>query len=135
VEQRALAGLVGTPYESTGPDGTRYLSHADWICPVHCIEPLTCPVIRGPRTWDLAETLAAFTADTGLGEPATFHCHHQAFGVGMFRAREARQGWQRVAAAGAGGTSADVAIGTVSRCHGAVTVLHLGPEPGRERGA
>lgn len=135
VEQRAVAGLVGTPYESTGPDGTRYLSHADWICPVHCIEPLTCPVIRAPRTWDLAETLAAFTADGGLGEPATFQCHHQAFGVGMFRAREAREGWQRVAAAGAGGEPAEVAIGTVSRCHGAVTVLHLGQEPGREREA
>lgn len=132
VEQRTLAGLVGTPYESTGPDGTRYLSHADWICPVHCIEPLVCPVIRGPRTWDLAETLAAFTADAGLGEPATFQCHHQAFGVGMFRASEAQEGWQRVAAAGTGGEPADVVIGTVSRCHGAVTVLHLGREPGRE---
>jgi hypothetical protein len=50
----------------------------------------------------------------------------------MFRASEAQEGWQRVAAAGTGGEPADVAIGTVSRCHGAVTVLHLGREPGRE---
>lgn len=126
VEQRPLGAEVGTPYESTGPDGTRYLSFADWICPVHCIEPLTCPVIRGPRTWELSDTLAAFSSDQGLAEPATFHCHHEAFGVGMFHAREARHGWRLVERAGAAGQPADVVVGTVSRCHGAVAVLHLG---------
>lgn len=126
VSTRPLPGEVGTPYESTGPDGTRYASFADWICPVHCIEPLTCPVIKGPRTWELAETLAAFTTREGLAGPATFVCRHQAFGVGMFFAAEAQAGARILAEAGRAGDEVAVVVGTVSRCHGAVTLLHLG---------
>jgi len=126
VERHPLPAEVGTPYESTGPDGTRYLSFADWICPVHCIEPLTCPVIRGPRTWEVADTLAEFTRQAGLAGPATFLCRHQAFGVGMFLAGEARSGARLLREAGERGDAAGLVIGTVSRCHGAVTLLHLG---------
>jgi len=126
VERQPLPAEVGTPYESTGPDGTRYLSFADWICPVHCIEPLTCPVIRGPRTWEVADTLAEFTRQVGLAGPATFLCRHQAFGVGMFLAGEARAGARLLIEAGERGDEARLVIGTVSRCHGAATLLHLG---------
>src|SRR5690606_31214973 len=46
---------VGTPFDWLGPeDGVRYVSHADWICPVHCIEPERCPRIRAPRTWEMS---------------------------------------------------------------------------------
>ena len=34
------------------------LSHADWLCPVHCTEPARCPVTRAPRTWEMRDTLA-----------------------------------------------------------------------------
>lgn len=125
--RQPLPTAVGTPYESTGPDGTRYLSFADWICPVHCIEPLTCPVIRGPRTWELSDSLAAYVRQQELAGPAIFLCRHQAFGVGMFLASEARQARQELVAAGAAGGAVDFVIGTVSRCHGAVSVLHLDP--------
>lgn len=126
VERRPLPGEVGTPYESTGPDGTRYLSFADWLCPVHCIEPLTCPVTRAPRTWEQVDTLAAFARSAGLAGPATFLCRHQAFGVGMFFAREAHANAGVLREAGASGHDVSVVVGTVSRCHGAVTLLHLG---------
>ncbi|HUG28092.1 MAG TPA: hypothetical protein VMK53_07310 [Gemmatimonadales bacterium] len=129
VERRPLPAEVGTPYESTGPDGTRYLSFADWICPVHCIEPLTCPVIRGPRTWELADTLQAFSQEAGLDGAVSFLCRHQVFGVGMFMAAEARAGLRLVERAGETGHEARVAVGTVSRCHGAVVALHLGIFP------
>lgn len=132
VDRRPLPDEVGTPYESTGPDGTRYLSYADWICPVHCIEPLTCPVIRGPRTWELAETVAAFSREQGMNGAVTFLCRHQVFGVGMFFVDECRAGLAAVVAAGSSGASADIAVGTVSRCHGAVSTLHLGIFPPRE---
>ena len=46
---------LGTPYDALGPDGTRYVSFADWICPTHCVEPLSCPMIRAPRTWEMGE--------------------------------------------------------------------------------
>jgi len=123
---RPLVAEAGTPYESTGPDGTRYLSFADWICPVHCIEPLTCPVIRAPRTWDLSGTVESLARRLGLAGPATFVCRHQAFGVGMFFAREARAGAGLVAGAGASGEAAAVVVATVSRCHGAACLLELG---------
>lgn len=126
VGYRTLPGEVGTPYESTGSDGTRYLSFADWICPVHCIEPLTCPVTRAPRTWEQADTLAAFARAQGLASPALFLCRHQAFGVGMFFAREARANADALSALGRAGGEVLLPIGTVSRCHGAVTLLHLG---------
>lgn len=128
----ALSGEVGTPYESTGPDGTRYLSHADWICPVHCIEPLTCPVTGAPRTWELGDTLAAFSREAGLDGAVQFLCRHQVFGVGMFFAAECRAAREAVLAAGSAGRAVRVAVGTVSRCHGAVGVLELGIFPGRE---
>lgn len=124
---RPLPAAVGTPYESSGPDGTRYLSFADWICPVHCIEPLTCPVIRGPRTWELSDTLTAFVEDQGMAGPAIFLCRHQAFGVGMFFGAEARAARRMLEEAGAHAGEVSFVMGTVSRCHGAVSVLHLGP--------
>ncbi len=132
VERQPLPAEVGTPYESTGPDGTRYLSFADWICPVHCIEPLTCPVIRGPRTWELKDTLQAFSHEAGLDGAVAFLCRHQVFGVGMFMAAEARAGLDLVERAGGSGREARVAVGTVSRCHGAVVTLHLGIFPPME---
>jgi hypothetical protein len=38
-----------------------------------------------------------------------------------------------VAAAGEGGGEVDVVVGTVSGCHGAVSLLHLGPVPASAR--
>ena len=49
---------VGTPYDAIAPDGTRYVSFADWLCPTHCIEPAICPVIRAPRTWEMGDAMA-----------------------------------------------------------------------------
>lgn len=132
IATRPLPGEVGTPYESTGADGTCFLSHADWICPVHCIEPLTCPVIRAPRTWEMTETLAAYGRAQGLDGTVSFLCRHQVFGVGMFFADECRAARAAVLAAGAAGTPARLAVGTVSRCHGAVGLLELGIFPARE---
>jgi hypothetical protein len=83
---------VGTPYDALGPDGTRYVSFADWICPTHCVEPLTCPMIRAPRTWEMGDALARYAERLDLRRPtrgpALFTTRHHAFGVGMFGAAE-----------------------------------------------
>src|SRR5262249_37006215 len=55
VESRPLSEGPGTPYDVSSPDLVRYVSFADWICPTHCTEPSRCPVIRGPRTWEMRE--------------------------------------------------------------------------------
>jgi hypothetical protein len=122
---------LGTPYDTIGPDGTRYASFADWICPTHCIEPLVCPIIRAPRTWEMGEALVEYTerlaARRPTAGPALFTTRHHAYGVGMFGAPEIRASRAAVLSAGASGESVDVVVGTISACHGAVSILRIGP--------
>lgn len=127
VETRPLAGEVGTPFDTAAPDGTRYVSFADWLCPTHCVEPATCPVIRAPRTWEMTEALARHAGRLGVAGPALCVTRHLAFGVGVFGVDEVLAADRLVAAAGAGGGPAGVLVGTVSACHGAVNLLALGP--------
>jgi hypothetical protein len=124
---------LGTPYDAVGPDGNRYVSFADWICPIHCIEPLTCPMIRAPRTWEMGDALTEYAArldqERRTAGPALFTTRHHAFGVGMFGAAEIRRSREIVEAAGNSGEAVDVIVGTVSACHGAVSTLRLGAGP------
>ena len=134
VATRPLTAPVGTPYDAIAPDGTRYVSFADWLCPTHCIEPAICPVTRAPRTWEMGDAMADLVArlqlSTRTAGPALFVCRHRVFGVGMFDAAEALAGDRMVAEAGADPGAVDVLVGTVSGCHGAASLLHLGAEPG-----
>ena len=120
----------GTPYDVTAPDQTRYVSYADWICPTHCIEPAICPVIRAPRSWEMADALTAVARKLDLSHPTAgpvlFVCEHRVYGVGMFDVAEVLAGDAAVVAAGSRGNAVDVLVGTVSSCHGAVNLLHLG---------
>jgi hypothetical protein len=130
VEQRPLTATIGTPYDSAAPDGTRYISFADWLCPTHCVEPATCPVTRAPRTWEMSETMERLVArldrSAPTAGPALFVCRHRVFGVGMFDVAEVLEGDRLVAEAGEREGEMDVVVGTVSGCHGAVSLLHLG---------
>jgi hypothetical protein len=56
-----------------------------------------------------------------------FVCRHNVFGVGTFALDAVLAGDRLVAEAGAGGAAADILIGTISSCHGALNLLHLGP--------
>ena len=131
VESRPLDVTVGTPYEMQAPGGTRYVSFADWLCPVHCVEPAICPVIRGPRTWEMSDAVAAAAVELGrtraVAGPVLFVCRHRVYGVGMFDVASVLAGARVVAEAGDRGGPVDVVVATVSSCHGAVSVLHLGP--------
>lgn len=131
----AVAPVTGdfpTPYDrvSGGADETRYVSFADWICPTHCIEPALCPAIGAPRTWEMANSVQDLAQRLRAGGrpvsgPALFVCKHQVFGVGMFAADAVRAGDRLVAEAGAGGAAAEVLVGTISSCHGALNLLTL----------
>ncbi|MEP6688042.1 MAG: hypothetical protein ABJC36_06810 [Gemmatimonadales bacterium] len=120
----------GTPYDVLAPDGTRYVSFADWLCPVHCIEPATCPIIRAPRTWEMGDAMGILATRLGARHPTAgpvlFTCRHRVYGVGMFDVSTVLDGDAVVARAGAEGTAVDVLVGTVSACHGAASLLHLG---------
>jgi len=132
--QRAISvepvpGTVPTPYDRAGADQTRYVSWADWVCPTHCIEPALCPAIGAPRSWEMSDTVHALADQLRAGGrpvqgPALFVCQHQVFGVGMFAAEAVRAGDRLVEEAGARGP-AEVLIGTISSCHGALNLLRL----------
>jgi hypothetical protein len=130
IETRPLDPPSGIPWQKRGADGTQYVSFAEWVCPVNCIEPALCPATRGPRSWSMPPAVLAATDEArrngrNLAGPVIFHCQHRAYGVGMFDTRDVVAGdalVQRAAASGA----AEVLVGTVSHCHGALTVLAIG---------
>jgi hypothetical protein len=130
IETRPVPVGPGTPYDANAPDGTRYISFADWTCPTHCIEPAICPVIRAPRTWEMADALAGLARRLSDAHPTAgpvlFVCEHRVFGVGMFDVSAVLAGDAMVESAGRGRSPVDVLVGTVSSCHGAASLLHLG---------
>ena len=125
VETVPLVEPVGTPYDTMAPDGTRYVSWADWLCPTHCVEPATCPMIRAPRTWEMSETLGDYAGRLGVLGPALCVTRHLAYGVGVFEVAEMLAADRLVAEAGREGGAAQVLVGTVSACHGAMNLLGL----------
>jgi len=131
VSVEPVPGTLATPYDRPGADQTRYISWADWICPTHCIEPALCPAIGAPRTWEMSDTVRGLAeqlraAGRPVQGPALFVCKHQVFGVGMFAAEAVRAGDRLVEEAGARGP-AEVLVGTISSCHGALNLVSLGP--------
>lgn len=124
-----LDGAVDVPWQRRGDDGTHYVSFATWMCPINCVEPATCPHTRGTRAWSLPPTLRAFVETERLrgrrlDGPAVFHCVHRAYGVGMFGVAEVLAADALVAQVAAG-RAAEVLVGSVSHCHGALAVLEL----------
>jgi hypothetical protein len=132
VETRPLGLEPETPWRSAAPDGTFYGSFATWTCPINCIEPRLCPHTGGERSWTMPAAAAGLVSRSegtagALQGPVIFHCSHRAFGVGMFDTRDvvaADRLVERVAAESA----ANVLVATVSHCHGAFNVLHVGAE-------
>lgn len=130
---RAAAGvpfarLPDVPWERAGEPGTHYVSFATWMCPINCVEPRTCPHTRDTRSWSLPVQIERHAAaETDAGRPiiaATLFCRHRSFGVGMFDTREVIDAHERILAAGEAGP-AEIIIGTVSHCHGALTRLTI----------
>ena len=130
IETRPVPVGPGTPYDASAPDGTRYISFADWICPTHCIEPAICPVIRAPRTWEMSDAMQGLARKLDQSQPTAgpvlFLCEHRVFGVGMFDVSAVLAGDAMVADAGEKRSPVNVLVGTVSSCHGAASLLHLG---------
>ncbi len=120
--------LPPTPFRHQAEGGPLLLSHADWVCPVNCIEPARCPKIRGPRDWDMDRTARELAAAlAGMGQPVDvielFHCHHLAYGVGGYPLARLPAAAEIIAhaASRSGGTRA--LVGTISHCHGALNLL------------
>jgi hypothetical protein len=133
IDVTPVPDALGTPYDRAagGPDRTRYVSFADWICPTHCIEPAICPAIGRERTWEMGETVRALAdrlRESGepVFGPALFVCRHHVYGVGTFSVDAVLEGDEIVRSAGATGQAAAVLVGTISSCHGALNMLRIG---------
>jgi hypothetical protein len=134
VEVVPVPDSLGTPYDRTAADHTRYVSFADWICPTHCIEPAVCPAIAAPRSWEMPDAVTTLVErlrarGEPMAGPALFVCRHHVYGVGTFAVDAVLAGERIVASAAAAPDSAQVLVGTVSACHGALNVLRIGPQP------
>ncbi len=128
VQIAPIEALPSIPWQRSGDDGTRYVSFAEWICPINCIEPARCPETRGPRSWSLPVALTTGSQDgerAASALPLLFHCTHRAYGVGMIDVREVVRGDATSAARGGAGEAAFL-VGTVSHCHGALRCITLG---------
>lgn len=129
-EIEPFALLPGTPFQRLAANGTLAASHADWICPIHCIEPDVCPKTRGPRYWDMADTAHAYAKSLGeAGQPIEqihlFRCLHFTHGVGTYPAGALITALKQLQALQSSAvTPLRALIGTVSRCHGAMHLLN-----------
>jgi hypothetical protein len=124
VEIAPIAEPFDVRWQRSGADGTHYVSFADWICPINCIEPSRCPETRGPRSWSLPDAVRAHARgrrdESGIRDEALiFHCTHRAYGVGMIDVRPVVEADAAIAARGAAG-DASFLVGTMSHCHGAL---------------
>jgi hypothetical protein len=125
-----MPGAVGgVPWQREGGESTRYVSFAEWMCPVNCIEPRICPHTRDVRSWSLPPAVAAHVgqvraAGERLDGPAIFHCTHRAYGVGMIDVSAVLDAERALASAVETG-GARLLVGTVSHCHGALGILRV----------
>lgn len=121
-----LARAPRIPWERAAPDGRHYVSFAEWMCPINCIEPVLCPATGGPRSWSMPYALRAYVeahqATQGLRGPIVFPCVHRTHGVGMIDAAPIAAADAQIADWGSA-EPARVLVGTVSHCHGALGVL------------
>src|SRR5256886_391008 len=125
-----VRGGRGPRYARTGPDRTRYVSFADWICPTHCIEPAICPAIGSARTWEMGDAVRGLTerlraAGEPVHGPALFVCCHHVFGVGTFAVDAVLAGDALVRAAGESGSAGGGVGGAISGCPGALNLLRI----------
>jgi hypothetical protein len=131
VGRRLLETPPPTPWQRATSDGPHYVSFAEWMCPINCIEPRICPHTRAVRSWTLPETARNYVESERrdgrqLVGPVIFHCTHRAYGVGMFDTHEVVAGDDLVRSV-AQDNGAEVLVGTMSHCHGAFERLVIGP--------
>ena len=118
IEIRTPAAIDGIPWQQATDGGPRYVSFAEWMCPINCIEPKRCPHTRGERTWSLADSLQRPGA-------AILACTHRAYGVGMIDVGDILDADRALEEAGARGPT-ELLVGTVSHCHGALGIVAVG---------
>lgn len=119
----------GLPYEYLDPSGCRYISAANWICPTNCRAPHICPMTRGVRTWELEDTVNNYAVENAgkFSTAVVFKPRFQVPGVDTLFIKDYTEARDRLLTL-AGQPQAQgkgVVVGTVSSCHGAVSLLRI----------
>lgn len=70
-------------------------------------------------------TIREYVAQEGISGPALFHVTHRAYGVGMLNVADVLAA-DRLVQETAADKAAQVLVGTVSHCHGALAILSIG---------
>lgn len=111
------------PFAEIIREGTLVLSHAPGLCPVHCIEPKRCPLTREDRDWEMNDTVALLAREAGFDHHCSFVCQHHAYGVGTIAMKTIFE--QMEAITNALNAGQNVAVATISSCHGIVDALRV----------
>ena len=131
VTVQPLGGQPDLPWQRASADGTtHYVSFAEWMCPINCIEPARCPATRGERHWTMPSAVEAYvdgqrTGGHNLAGPFVFHCTHRAYGVGMVDVSAVVAADAAIHALAERGP-VDAIVGTMSHCHGALGRVTIG---------
>ena len=112
--------LTRLPHAMRGTAGQVFVSHADFICPDNCPEPVNiCTHTGKPRPMDLFRLLARFDADDLL--PIIIRSHQLLPGVGGIYPAELLSALETVC----NNSHRAMMIATACRCHGVVEFMRL----------
>lgn len=119
----------GLPYEYLDPKGVRYISAANWICPTNCRAPHICPMTRDVRTWELEDSVKEYAAahPEEYAGAVVLKPRFRVPGVDTLFIRDYTDARDRLLARAAQpeAQGKGVVVGTVSSCHGAVSLLRF----------
>ncbi len=120
--------LTRLPHAMRGTAGQVFVSHADFICPDNCPEPVNiCTYTGKPRPMDLFRLLARFDADDL--RPIIIRSHQLLPGVGGIYPAELLSALETVC----NNSHRAMMIATACRCHGVVEFMRL-KKKGRSAG-
>lgn len=125
-------GRIGIPFEMTLSSGMHAVSYALWRCPSTCIEPEICPGNGKLRNWEMRHFLKAHASTWRVGETTIDHIEiffsrHRAWGVATLPVAEVLQAIERIMERLKNGNLQNLAVATVSSCHGLIGLMHIRP--------
>lgn len=124
---------VSPPVKIPLKSGDLAVSFAKWKCPVHCIEPSTCPAIHEQRDWEMKTALEEDFGRLNRERNSQEHfisahvlkCSHLVHGVGTIPCWEIFSAFQKLIQDAQTQACQEMIVATMSGCHGLVSKARL----------